>query len=163
MKKWLCPALCALMLLMCISCTPEEASEKKAYKFKSGSTEIAVGANVGPILEKLGAYSDYYESPSCYFTGMDKIYIYGGFELHTYPDGGKDYIYLIRLYDDTVATAEGVRIGSSKSDVTKAYGDADTATNTSLIYKCDGIYMEFFLEGGSVVEIQYQHTKVREN
>lgn len=161
MKKWLCIALCALTLFLCVSCAPAEEEVKPAYQFKSGSTEIAVGANVGPILEKLGSYIDYRESPSCYFSGTDKIYIYNGFELHTYPDGGKDYVYLILLYDDTVATAEGVRLGASKKDVTKVYGDPDQSTNTSLIYACDGMYMEFFLEEGVVVEIQYQHPKVR--
>ena len=155
--------LCALTLIFCVSCNPiEEEAAKKAYKFKAGGTEIAVGANVAPILDKLGAYIEFYPSPSCYFTGMDKIYIYNGFELHTYPDGDKDYIYLIRLMDDTVVTPEGVRVGASKKGVTDAYGDADTATNTSLIYEGDGMYLEFFLEGGAVVEIQYQHPKVRE-
>lgn len=160
MKKWLCAVLCILTLLACMACAPAEEA-KKTYKFKAGSTEIAVGADVGPILSELGAYTRFYESPSCYFTGMDKIYIYDSFEIHTYPDGGKNYVYLIVLLDDTVATAEGVRIGASKSDVEKAYGEPDKATNTSLIYSGKGMYMEFFLEGGVVVEIQYQHTKVR--
>lgn len=162
MKKWLCITFCIITLLLCTSCKKDKEPDAKAYSFRFENVEISVGADVDPILGKLGSYNNYYESPSCYFTGYDKIYVYSGFELHTYPDGEKNYIYLIRLYDDTVATEEGIRVGSSKAAVTEVYGTADTTTNTSLIYQCDGMYMEFFLEKDAVVEIQYQHTKVRE-
>ena len=122
---------------------------------------MTVDADVAPFLEALGPWLDYDESPSCFFAGKDKIYTYGGFELYTYPDAGVDKIYRIRLYDDTVATEEGVRIGDARETVVATYGEASQTFSDSLLYHGDGVYLEFFLQNDVVVEIQYQNELVR--
>ncbi|MBQ9773466.1 MAG: hypothetical protein IJW30_02275 [Clostridia bacterium] len=162
MKKVFCLLLSAVLLLGLTACAKPEEKEADAYTYKSGSTVIAVGNEASPILEKLGSYLDYDESSSCFFSGKDKIYVYASLEVRTYPENGKDYVYMLRLLDDTVATQEGIRIGSSRSDVTKAYGDAHKQTANSLIYKGGDMYLEIFFSGDTVNEIQYQHAYVQE-
>ena len=165
MKRIACALLCALMLLTLLaSCNgdPKESSGE-AYVFAVKGTEISVGADVSPILSALGQWQDYAESNSCYFTGLDKVYTYSGFEIHTYPDGEKDRVYIIRLYDDTVATVEGIRIGSSRDAVKAAYGEPADEGASSLIFRSGDSYLEVFFSGDTVDEIQYQHKSVRKN
>ncbi len=147
-------ALCALASCVRGAETPPEG--KKNYVLTVGTTEIAVDADAAPILEALGEWRDYSESNSCAFVGLDKVYTYGGFELQTYPKDGRDYVYMVELYDDSVATREGIAIGASRDAVTKAYGDADQQTDTSLTYTGKSMHLTFlFREDGSVGKIQY--------
>lgn len=57
-----------------------------------------------PILEKLGEPMEYFEAESCAFEGLDKIYTYSGFELHTYEMKGTDYVASVMFLDDSVST-----------------------------------------------------------
>ena len=115
MKKILCICFACLLLICGVACTPEEPEVPDAnYAFRSGNTEIAIDADAAPILASLGEWRDYAESASCAFEGLDKVYTYAGFEVQTYPMNGKDYVYMVMLYDDTVATPEG---GMQQTDV----------------------------------------------
>ena len=110
---------------------------------------------MAPILAALGQWRDYAESASCAFEGLDKVYTYAGFEIQTYPEGEKDFVYIIVLQDDTVATEKGVRIGATKEAVIAAYGTPDKETDTSLTYNGKGMYLQFILRDGAVTSIQY--------
>ena len=131
------------------------AEEGKTYTFTSGSTKIAIDADAAPILNALGAWRDYAESASCAFEGLDKVYTYAGFEVQTYPMGEKDFVYMIILQDDTVATEKGIRIGDAKDAVITAYGAPSQETATSLTYNGKGMYLQFILRDGMVTSIQY--------
>ena len=158
MRKLLICLLVATMILSFVACKKnEEPSDEdgKVYTFTTDKTKIAIDAEAGPILEALGKWSSYDESASCAFEGLDKIYTYDGFEITTYPLNGKDYIFLIDFYADTVATEEGVRIGSTKEAVVAAYGTPDKETSTALIYNGKGMYLQFLFEQGTVMRIQY--------
>lgn len=161
-SHWLLTALATLLMLcgICglVSCGGGEnpPEEKQNYVFAVSGTEIAIDADAAPILEALGAWRDYSESNSCAFVGLDKVYTYGGFELQTYPKDGKDYVYMVELYDDSVTTKEGIAIGASKDAVTAAYGNADQQTDNSLTYTGKTMHLTFlFREDGSVGKIQY--------
>ena len=161
MKRWLCGILLCVMALTCLAACDEPTGKGTVYQFTKNGTSMTVDADVAPILTALGDWSDYYESASCFFAGKDKIYTYAGFELYTYPDGDVDRIYRIRLYDDTVATVEGIRIGDTREAVTAAYGEADEVYNTSVVYAGDAVYLAFFFEEDRVSEIQYLNELVR--
>ena len=158
MKKLLIYLLLATVLLSFVACkdneTPPEEG-KKVYTFTSGSTQIAINADAAPIVAALGQWRDYAESPSCATTGLDKIYIYPGFEIYTVPEGDKDRISMIRLYDDTVATEEGIRVGATKEAVIAAYGTPDQTYDTNITYEMVGMYLQFSLQDGVVTSIQY--------
>ena len=158
MKKLLIYLLLATALLSLVACkdnnTPPEEG-KKVYTFTSGSTKIAVNAEAAPIVAALGQWRDYAESPSCATTGLDKIYIYPGFEIYTTPEGDRDLISMIRLYDDTVATEEGIRVGATKEAVIAVYGTPDQTHATNITYEVVGMYLQFSLKDGIVTSIQY--------
>ena len=158
MKKLLIYLLLAAMILSFVACKKEETApteDGKTYTFTSGTTRIALGADISTILAALGEWRAYDESPSCAFEGMDKIYEYSGFEIYTQPNGEKDIVYMIRLFDDTIATEEGIRVGSAKDAVIATYGTATQASDSNLRYNAKGMYLQFSLENGVVTSIQY--------
>ena len=157
MKKLLIYILLAAMVFSFASCKDNNSSveESKVYTFVSGNTKIAIDADVAPILVALGEWIDYDESASCAFEGLDKVYIYAGFEIQTYPMGEKDFVYMVELYDDTVATEKGIRIGSTKEAVVTAYGTPDKESDTALTYNGKGMSLQFLLSNNIVTSIQY--------
>ncbi len=147
----------SLLTTLLVGCKKEEKNEETAdaYAFSAGDVSVAVNAEAAPILQALGAWLDYAESPSCAFEGMDKIYTYQGFELETYCLDGTDYIASIRLLDDSVKTTEGIAIGSTKEAVTDVYGSPDEQTDTAFTYQSGDMKLQFLFRDGSVSDIQY--------
>lgn len=164
MKKILIYLLLAAMVLSFCACQNNNPSEEeeKTYTFTYGNTKIAIDADVAPILAALGEWRDYAQGPSCGFPGLEKLYVYGGFEINTYPQGEKDFVYMIRLYDDTVATEEGIRIGSTKEAVIEAYGTPDKQDETLLQYDTNKMFLQFLLSDGIVTTIYYWHPNAAE-
>lgn len=166
MKKVLIYILLVAMMLTIVACKDNSdppAEEGKTYTFTSGTVKIAIDADVAPILAALGEWRDYAQSPSCGFPGLEKFYTYGGFEINTYPNGDKDFVYMIRLYDDTVATEEGIRIGSTKEAVIQAYGTPDKQEDNLLQYNTSKMFLQFLLSDGIVSTIYYWHPKAAES
>ena len=161
MKQTIALVLALLLVLSFVSCGGENPPEDgaKTYTFIKDGTEIAIAAETAPILSALGKELDYDESNSCYFTGMDKIYVYAGFEIHTYPDenGKGDRVNRVVLLDDTVETREGIHIGSSEADVRVAYGEPTQTDDVSFLYRGKDMYLKIFMENGIVDLIQYLH------
>ena len=154
-------SICLMIsLLACVFAGCEKKEEKSeqnagAYIFRAGEVSIAIDAQAAPILEALGAWKDYAESPSCAFEGMDKVYTYAGFEIETYCLDGVDYIASVRLLDDTFKTQKGITIGSTKEAVIEAYGEPAESGELSLIYQDAGMKLQFLLRDGVVCDIQY--------
>ncbi|MCL2718199.1 MAG: hypothetical protein FWE14_05410 [Lachnospiraceae bacterium] len=130
----------------------------KGYTFTHSGTIIAIDSDFAPILKALGEPRAYFEAESCAFEGLDKIYTYFGFEIDTYPQGDRDFVSAIVLKDDTVATNEGLRIGSSRAEMEAAYGTPRINDNGQLIYDKDGMRLCFIIDGETVISIEYQTT-----
>ena len=96
-----------------------------------------------------------YEALSCAFEGKDTFYYYDGFTLQTYEKDGKKYIYTITLEDDTVNTAEGIKIGDSFAAVTKAYGTDYVAAGNTYAYSKDKMTLTFVMNNDKVSTISY--------
>lgn len=159
MKKIICMMLSILTLFTFVSCGGGEAdTDAKNYVFVSGNVTVKLDDPAEPILSALGEPRQYSESPSCAFDGLDKVYVYAGFKLQTYPQNGKDFILSVELTDDSVATPEGISIGAGKDQVITAYGTPDSETDTSLTYKSGAAKttLQFLLRDGKVTNIQYQ-------
>ena len=131
----------------------QQTASTDGFVFTAEGTEIAMNAEAAPILEKLGKEKSYFESASCAFEGMDKEYTYNGFVLKTYPLNDVDYVSSVTLQDDTVATPEGISIGSELADVKAAYGDSSSDTKCEYV-KGDSQLL-ILLENGIVTSIQY--------
>jgi hypothetical protein len=125
------------------------------YYFTLNGVTVSVNAAMAPIEEALGEPTSYFESESCAFQGLDKTYTYGSVVISTYPVDGEDFVYTIELKDDTVETMEGICIGSTKDDVTAAYGTASSETDTALSYEKDDCVLAFIFDGDSVANITY--------
>ena len=125
------------------------------YAFMSNGVPVCVNAEVASIVAALGEPLSYFEAASCAFDGLDKTYTYDGFQIETYPIGDIDYVNCIILLDDMTSTPEGIRIGASSADVTAAYGTADEADDSRLVYMKDDMQLMFLLNDGKVSSIQY--------
>ena len=121
------------------------------YKFDLKGTTVAMNAEMAPIVEALGEADNYFESESCAFQGMDKVYTYGSVVITTYPENKIDYVYTIELKDDTVTTQEGLYIGATKDDVIAKYGEATTSTDNALVYEKDDSKLSFIMDDGTTV------------
>lgn len=131
------------------------AANSNSYVFQSGTATVSIDQDMAEVLAALGEPKSCFEAESCAFEGLDKTYTYSGFVINTRPDGEKDYVSSIVLTDDSVTTPEGVYIGSTAADVTAAYGESDSALDTLLTYTKGGCVLNFILDGGTVISIEY--------
>ena len=143
-----------LNLMGCGSADPD--SQEENFSFTYNGTIITLGAEAAPIIDALGEPRSYTEEPSCAFDGMDKTYYYGSFYLSTYPMGGKDYIYNLWFADDGVATGEGIRIGSTQSQVEDAYGEECFNGTSSLALTKGQSRLVILIEDGKVSSIRFE-------
>ena len=135
------------------SAAPQAAG---AYVFTTGDgVTVSVDEDMAQVLTDLGEAQSYFEAESCAFEGLDKTYTYPGFVITTRPGGENDYVNSIRLTDDSVSTVEGVYIGSSEADVKAAYGEDGGADQGMLSYTAGGVSLNFILEDGAVISIEY--------
>ena len=149
--------LAAIMLFSLAGCGTTEPNQQEEYfSFTYNGTKIMLDAEAAPIIDALGEPRSYTEEPSCAFDGMDKTYYYGSFYLSTYPMEGKDYIYNLWFSDDTVATEEGIRIGSTQSQVEDAYGkDCFNGTNSFILTKGQS-RLVILVEEETVTSVRYE-------
>jgi hypothetical protein len=156
MKKILIFALVALMTLSFFcACDGQQTDGEQKYSFFVGETEILPGDEAAGILAVLGEPGAYDESPSCAFEGLDKVYTYSGFEIQTFTEGGKDYVYIISLTNDLVKTPEGISIGASKTEVVAKYGDQYTSVGENMQYEAENCTLQFIFRDGKVSSIKY--------
>ena len=157
MKRISIILLAAVMLLSLVGCgTTEPNQQEENFSFTYNGTKIMLDAEAAPVIDALGEPRSYTEEPSCAFDGMDKTYYYGSFYLSTYPLDGKDYVYNLWFADDGVATDEGIRIGSSQSQVEDTYGkDCFDGTNSFVLTKGQS-RLVILVEEGTVSSVRYE-------
>lgn len=167
MKKISILMLSLLLLLSFVGCNdvdsgnPSDSSSEvsaaaNGFVFKYNGTDIALNGDAEPIITALGEPKSYTEEPSCAFEGLDKTYYYGSFYVSTYPLEDKDYIQSVWFADDSVATEDGIRIGSTKADVEAAYGaDSFNGNNAYTITKSD-TKLTVILTDDLVSSVQYE-------
>ncbi len=125
------------------------------YCFPAGGKYIAPGDELTDIIPALGNPVSFEQSESCAYVGMDKVYVYNGFTIFTYPDNGIDYVLMIVFTDDSMATAEGVRVGDSISKVTASYGQGFSEDSGIYTYKRGVSALQFSVINDTVRSIQY--------
>lgn len=154
MNKWK-TILLAVIILCLGGCSVAPATQPEGFSFLYSGLEIRLNTDAAPVIAALGEPISYTEEPSCAFDGLDKTYFYGSFYLSTYPLDGKDYVYSIWFADDTVATSEGIRIGTPQSEVEAVCGaDSFNGTNAYVLTKGD-TKLTILLTDGTVSSIQY--------
>ncbi|MBQ0026082.1 MAG: hypothetical protein KBS79_01745 [Lachnospiraceae bacterium] len=165
MKKVI-SVLFAVLMLMMAACGSEEtpttgapsptnAPTQDAYYFEYKGTKIAMNAEAAPIVAALGEPTNYFESASCVFNGLDKEYTYADFVLKTYPKDDVDYVSAIVIMSDLAETPEKICIGADVEAVKAAYGAPASETDTLLSYTKGDSEVQFITLMGKVVSIQY--------
>ncbi len=132
-----------------------ETPSDGGYTFTYKGTTISMKEDMETVKAALGEPASYFESESCAFQGMDKVFTYGSVVITTYPDGDKDYVYSIELKDDTVETPEKICIGSAKSAVSDAYGAPSSETDTAYVYTKGSCNLTFIFADDAVTGITY--------
>lgn len=148
-----------LMLTACSnvdsSIGKDENQVVKGYDFEYNGITMGMYDEAAPILEDLGKEMHYFEAESCAFQGMDKIYTYGGFELHTHEMDEVDYVSSIIFLDDSVSTAEGIYLYSKLDDVLEIYGDNYFEEHGLYKYELGDSKLLFLIEDDEVTSIEY--------
>ncbi|HZK37329.1 MAG TPA: hypothetical protein VFC98_00410 [Clostridia bacterium] len=134
---------------------PNDDKKSGGYVFEYSGISIAMNGKAVPILENLGEHIDYFEAESCAFGGLDKIYTYGGFELHTYEINGVDHVASVIFLDDSVSTKEGIYLYCDLDDVLSIYGDNYTKNSGMYTYELDKSKISLLIEDDKVISIEY--------
>ncbi|MBR2523046.1 MAG: hypothetical protein IKE53_01250 [Clostridiales bacterium] len=139
----------------------EASVSSDSYKFTYSGTTVQVNTDVSAALAAFGDDYTYYESNSCAYQGLDKIYTYPLFVIYTYPDGDRDMISSVEVKADVISTEEGIRIGSSRDDVTAAYGDDYQDAGSVIKYTKGESVLSFVFENDEVSGIVYDYANLR--
>ena len=142
--------------------SPETAAAPAAvpseYHFVGGGVTVTMGAEVAPILAALGDPTDVFEQESCAYQGMARVYTYPGFEISTSPVNNIDCVESVYIFDASISTPEGIRIGSTKTDVLSVYGDAyntDEAQFGTYTYTAGNTQLKVYTTKDVVDGIEY--------
>lgn len=129
---------------------------QEGFSVTCNGIQISPGAEAAPVIDALGEPKSHTESPSCAFAGVEKTYYYGGFYLSTCPVDGRDYVYSIWFADDSVATEDGIRIGSTRSEAEAVCG-ADCFHGGNVYTRILGnSRLTILLADGLVCSVQYE-------
>lgn len=135
--------------------TTAAAAEKTEYTFTYKDQEIKLDAEAAPILKELGKYDSVFEEQSCAYQGLDRVYMYPGVEIATYPVKNKEHVSALYITDNTVATPEGIKIGSTYDQMVKAYGKDYTEEFGVYRYVLGTSQVAFYTTKNVVDSIEY--------
>lgn len=171
MKKIIALLLCLLLCIFCFAACEEKKDNGEADNDKGGessaatvdfsvtynSVKIAIGADAKGVISALGAAKSTSDAGNCGGQGTLTKYVYASVEIFVLTNSaGAETIDQITLLDDTVKTDKGISIGSSKDDVTKAYGKGFTQSGENgMIYSSGSKNLKFTLRDGNVVGVDY--------
>lgn len=130
------------------------------YIFTSGSASVEIDAAMEPIKAALGEPISYFESESCAFGELDKVYTYSGYRIDTYQIDGVDYVCDVIFMDDTITTPEGLAIGDSADKVKEVYGEPTEEDSLRMIYSSGDMKLVFLKDGNTVKTIEYMTNKL---
>ena len=133
----------------------ENQSIVDAYKFSYKGYDIVPGTPIAPVLEALGEPKDQRRDASCAGEGFDIIYMYEGFEIHTYEEGDETINGI--CISDALIDVGGVHVGDALDAAKKVYGDpAPQSDDYTLFYIAGNTVLMFNTDGfGTITEIWF--------
>ena len=138
--------------------TEDDASGEN-FTFIHNNVKITPNDLVEPLITALGSDYTYHESPSCAYIGLDKMYVYKGFVIYTYPDDkAVDHVLQVLLTDDSLSTPEGLRLGDTSAKVIELYGNDYVESNGSYAYTHGKTSLVIIIKNDMVQSIQYNYT-----
>lgn len=158
MKKIILLISLVTIMTLFVGCNTSSyvATDKKSnFAININNVEITMHKEASKIIEALGTSKEYFESESCAFPGLDKVYTYNSFEISTYPKNNVDYISGVFLLDDTVSTKEGVYLYQSIEDMKRAYGENYKEANGVYTYTKGKSQISFMIKEDKIIQIEY--------
>ena len=128
---------------------------RRGFYFVYAGVRINLNDNMADVLAQIGEPIAMFESPSCAFDGVDRIFYFDGFIIDTYPCGDNDYVLSIVITDSSLLTPEGIGLGSSFDNMVAAYGNDYENMLDLFSYIKDGVRLSFLFEGDEIVDITY--------
>lgn len=146
-----------------ITLAPEDSDDDVADIYSFVYKDVVIHVNdvmesptsSDTVRRKIGEPLEYSESNSCAYLGLDKIYVYPGFTIYSYPDNGIDYVLMIVFTDDSVSTPAGISLGSKAEDVVAAYGGTWAGVDCNLFFAKDFASITVSIVSGTVKALQY--------
>lgn len=123
--------------------------------FAYNSIPIEMHAPAEPLLEALGEPAAYFEAASCAHQGMDRVYTYPDFELHTYESDGVERVLAVILLNDRITTPEGLRLSSPPQDIQKRYGEPSQPMEGVYVYTHENTRLSILVRDNQIIEIAY--------
>lgn len=155
MKKIISISLALIMLICIVGCDTPTA-QKTEYNYVSKGTVVGIGDDAKAVAAKLGEAQKIIESPTCGGGDEpDREYQYAGFKFNSVNENGVNRIVKVVFTDDSVATPEGIMLGSTREAVISAYGEAYTETSGGIVYTDGKTKLMFGITDGCVSAIQY--------
>jgi len=134
----------------------EEPAEEPDFALLFNDFLIEMDQDITYVISALGEPLNIFEAPSCAFDGIDRVFLYPGVQLHTYPVGDDDFIHTISIRDDSLRTTEGrVVLGSSLQTMLDAYGDEYVHETGMYTFTRGRTTLQFFIDDGIVTGITY--------
>ena len=123
-------------------------------------TDFVIGQAIDLSKFTLDVDYTYFESADCASAdgelGWDITFTGGSVEIRTTPEDGKQQVRNIYVYDDTVATPEGVSVGNTVDQVKAVYGEPKDTTDIAMIYEvAEDCILDFLIKDGVVYQIDY--------
>ena len=95
--------------------------------------------------------------PSCIPKGdgsdSNTVYSYSGLDVLTYTMGGAEYVGEIDITGGSFATDKGIKVGSSRAEVTAAYPGAESSGSGDIIVLNGNWAISFYMNGDTVSKI----------
>ena len=129
------------------------AEETIAFSVTCNGVTVELGKPMAAVLDALGEANSIQDAPSCGDGTTRKVYHYSSLIIYTLTVDGEETIDQIVLRDDTVETAAKISIGSSESDVRKAYGTPTTEKDGTLTYVSGQNELTIDIQDGKVSAI----------
>lgn len=131
-----------------------------ALSISKNNVKITPNSEAKPIIEALGEPIEYTESASCGFEGLDKTYKYNGFVIDTVTIKGVEYIYIVQIVNDLVATPEGATIGMTLEEIQNAYAGKYEMRDGHVIVAFTNGLMTCFIKNNQCTNITYESTTI---
>lgn len=134
---------------------PEE-TEGAEFALRIEDSIIEMDQNIKQVIDMLGEPIKEFKAPSCVFDdGIDRVFMYPGVQIHTYPKGDEDYIHTIDIKNDNIRTMGGIKLYASLKAVLNAYGNDFELESDMYTYTRGRTTLSFLIENDMVTSIVY--------
>lgn len=129
-------------------------TEVKGYSFERNGYKVGIGSTEEVVLAAMGEPEDIEDVANCATGGLGSNYLYFDNRVEIQIPANSNGVAQI-IIQDPVIDCGGVSVGDTADKVKATYGEANDESEYILQYKKDGMILQFDLEGGKVVSIEF--------